>query len=99
MLGREDSITVAKAWAFQLLLQNRKLLSQREILGRKFRPVTQDPTNEQHKDANQAHFAASENLDYSPKTIAEASKSSNPKLFADKAYGVLGRDSVASIIL
>jgi hypothetical protein len=56
----QDSITVAKAWAFQLLLQNRNLLSQREVLGRRFRPVPPEPTNEQHQDANQARFTASE---------------------------------------
>ena len=55
--------------------------------------ASQDPTNEQHEDANQVHLTASENPNYSPKTIAEASKASNRKSFARKEYGVFGRDT------
>ena len=89
----EDPIAFPEPWPFRALLQNRELLPESEVLGRKFRPVTQDPTNEHHKDANQPHFTASENPDYGPKTIAELPKASNRKSLVDKQFGINDRDN------
>ena len=77
---------------FLLFDQDCQLLPEGEVLGRKFRAVTRDPTNEQHKDANQPRFTASENPDSSPETIAEPPKASNRKSLVDKQFGINDRD-------
>ncbi len=84
----EDPITFAKAWAFLLSAQDRQLLSQSEILSGEFHLGAQHPTNEQHKDVNQAHSTASEKRHRRSETIAEVSRASNRKSFVDKAFGI-----------
>ena len=59
---------------------------------REFRPVTYNPDDENHQDANRAHVTASKNRHHGLKTIAEASKASIRKSFVDKAYGINDRD-------
>ena len=60
--------------------------------GGEFRPVTQDPADEQQHDTNRAHFTASKNRHYGLKTIAEASKASIRKSSIDKADGINRKD-------
>jgi hypothetical protein len=67
------------------------VLPKRKVLDRKFNAATQDAMNKQHQDANPTHLTASADLLDDAKTIAKASKRSNRKSFADKAYGLFGR--------
>jgi len=86
------AITPPQPRCFRLLLQNRELLSKREILRREFCSVTKDAAEEQHQDANRAHFTASDKVNHGPETIAAAPKGSIRNSFAPKAYGIFGMD-------
>ena len=66
----EDPVPLVEHGPFRRSPKNAELVSQGEVFGRKFSPATQDPTNEQHNDANQAHFTASKSLDNGLETMA-----------------------------
>jgi len=86
----EDPITLAQTRGFRLLLQNRELLSKREILRREFCSVTKDAAEEQHQNAHHANFTASEKVNHELETVAGARKASIRKSFVDNGYRIFG---------